>query len=396
MYFKKNIKLKLFNINFLLKLVLILFFTNNVYAKPFKIKIISESKDGGIYSYNMPKIYAKKGRFIETFNKINNLSQKNCLNYSKESFFFTKYIEKKNSTTSSFFIEDGGNIKERGGDPDIGYIPDHSYDVKLFWPHFRFYCGANIEEVLIKHSLRNKIFPQKMFFVSQDNLAFTVGDNNNEYFTTSNNIFSLKKVSQKNRDNIKLALKEINQDRSSSIKDKRGFTKSNLAYANYGDVISQSKKNCEEIGFKINTNKFTNCVLELTKISDNFEMAKYQESLLKERAIKKENLDIKFTYQDKSGSQINKESKWTSFWKEVAWIFYEYGDDILKVALDVKHGTNLSGYNTNSQQVSNNKLRCVNQRIGNVVHQHCNGNNSRVYCSYQQIGNVVHRNCRTK
>ena len=137
-------------------------------------------------------------------------------------------------------------------------------------------------------------------------------------------------------------------------------------------------------------------MLELTKISDNFEMAKYQDSLLKERAIKKENLDIKFTYQDKSGSQINKESKWTSFWKEVAWIFYEYGDDILKVALDVKHGTNLSGYNTNSQQVSNNKLRCVNQRIGNVVHQHCNGNNSRVYCSYQQIGNVVHRNCRTK
>lgn len=82
----------------------------------------------------------------------------------------------------------------------------------------------------------------------------------------------------------------------------------------------------------------------------------------------------------------------------VGWILSEHGDEILKIALDLKYDTNYSGYNT-VNQVSTNRggLRCVSQRVGTVIHQNCKGGGVHIYCMYQRIGKSnVRRTCRDK
>ena len=92
---------------------------------------------------------------------------------------------------------------------------------------------------------------------------------------------------------------------------------------------------------------------------------------------------MSFSYQSKSGENINKESKWNKFWGAVGYIISEHGEEIINAAVDLKYGTSNSTTSSGS---------CVTTRNGNVIHQHCPG----MYCSYVKVGNVVHRNCRQK
>ena len=175
--------------------------------------------------------------------------------------------------------------------------------------------------------------------------------------------------------------------------------KSNIAYADYSTVISESKKICKDIGYEANSDKFGNCVLELMNKSDGYEMAKIQENILITKVKDQENIGLEFSYETSSGQKIKKESKWTKFWQGAAWILYEYGDEIFAVVLDLKYDTNLSGYNTTSQVTSNTGgLKCVSQRVGNVIHQNCKGaGGTHIYCMYQKLGeSMVKRTCRDK
>ena len=76
------------------------------------------------------------------------------------------------------------------------------------------------------------------------------------------------------------------------------------------------------------------------------------EDTLAERA-RQEDLKISFIYETSAGEKITKESKWNKFWQGAGWILREHGDEILKVALDLKYDTNYSGYNTVNQVSTN-------------------------------------------
>ena len=381
--------LKIFSI-----IIIGIFLNTNAYSKVFKTKIIYESEHGGIYAYKNPKFSAKKGRYLDTFRNILDLSEKNCSNYSKNSFFFTKYLTKRTLTSSAILIQKNGDITEWG----LGYIPDDTSAVKLFWNHYRFYCGKNIEEVLVSHSLRNTIFPHKFFHIEEFKLPDRVGDSDSQYVIYKNKKLVLKDVTNENREKIVLKLKETSKDKTSKLKTKHGFAKTNIGYKNYSDIILKAKATCKDIGFKEETDKFSNCVLDLTEVSDSYEDAKLQENILIAKAKKEENIDLEFNYETSSGQKIKKESKWNKFWQGVGWILYEYGDEIFALALDLKYDTNLSGYNSNTEVSSNRGgLRCVSQRVGNVVHQNCKGGRTHIYCMYQKVGkNFVKRTCRDK
>ena len=128
-----------------------LFINTNAYSKAFKTRVIFESEYGGIYSFKNSIVSQPKGRAIAAFEKINNLSNKNCSQYSKNSFIFV------HGGGSNYWVTilTNGQLVEFGP----GYITDHSEEVKLFHNYFRFYCGKNIEEVLVNHSLRDSLFP---------------------------------------------------------------------------------------------------------------------------------------------------------------------------------------------------------------------------------------------
>jgi len=368
-----------------------LFLNTNAYSKAYKTRVVFESEYGGIYSLKNPTFSAPKGRYLETFREINNLSDKNCKNYSKNSFFFVNYSV---NPRSPFTIQKNGDIKEFMP----GFIPDDTIDVKLFWNHYRFYCGGNIEEVLINHSLRDNIFPYKLFHIEPVNMPYHVGDLNSHYVIYKNKQFLLKDVTDENKDKIALKLKEVSKDKISKIKEKSGLVSVNIAGADFGNVIGKAKETCKDLGFNSESEKFSDCVLEVVEISDAYAAAKAQEKILIAKAKEQENIDLEFNYETSSGQKIQKESKWTKFWQGAAWILYEYGDEILALALDLKYDTNLSGYNTTNQVSANSGgLKCVSQRMGKVVHQHCKGaDGTHIYCMYQQIGKSVKRTCRDK
>ena len=378
------------------KILIILFFSlllnSNSYSKPYKTKIVFESEYGGIYALKNPTFTAPKGRYLETFEEINNISEKNCSNYSKKSFFFVKY---QANPRSAFTIQKNGNLKEWSP----GFIPDDTIDVKVFWNHYRFYCGENIEEVLVNHNLKETIFPNKLFHIEHPNLSYHVADHNSEYVIFQNKQFTLNNVTKKNREKIKMTLLEKSELKTGKQKTDKGYTIANTAGSNFGKVLFQAKKVCKDIGFKSDTINSSNCILDLVEVNNGYEEAKIQENLIIQKAKKEENIDVEFTYTSKSGNKINRESKWTKFWQGAAWILYEHGDDIFRVILDAKYDTNYSGYNTKTKvsSINNGAMRCVSQRVGNVIHQNCKGNGVHIYCMYQKLGStMVKRNCREK
>ena len=177
-----------------------------------------------------------------------------------------------------------------------------------------------------------------------------------------------------------------------------GWAEKNIGVADFESAIKQAKKTCKELGFKQESEKISECIMELIEISDAYAVTKAQEKILIAKAKKQENIIVESNYETSSGQKIKKESKWTKFWQGAAWILYEYGDEIFALALDLKYDTNLSGYNSNTEVSSNRGgLRCVSQRVGNVVHQNCKGGRTHIYCMYQKVGkNFVKRTCRDK
>lgn len=380
---KRTISVKLLKIFSII--VIGIFLNTNAYSKVFKTKAIYESEYGGIYAFKNPVFSAKKGSYIDTFREILDLSEKNCSNYSKHSFFFTKLITQRTFTSSVILIELNGDLKEWG----LGYIPDDTTAVKLMWTHFRIYCGENIGEVLVSHSFRNTIFPRKFFHIEEFKLPDRVGDSDSIYAVYKNKQLVLNFVTSENKEKIALKLKETSKDRTAKLKTKKGFATTNLAYADYENIIIKAKATCKDLGFNAESEKIDSCILELAEISDGYEMAKTQERILVARAKKQEDIDMKFSYESESGVVANKESKWNKFWGAVGYIMHEHGEEIINLAVDAYFGT--------SSTASSSNTRCVAQRVGNssVMHMNCRGG-SRTYCSAVRVGNMTHVNCRQK
>ena len=49
------------------------------------------------------------------------------------------------------------------------------------------------------------------------------------------------------------------------------------------DVIQKAKSVCKDIGFKLETQRFDDCAVDLLKISDSFELARTQEYILSKK-----------------------------------------------------------------------------------------------------------------
>ncbi len=181
----------------------------------------------------------------------------------------------------------------------------------------------------------------------------------------------------------------MGKDKTSKIKEKSGLVSVNIAGADFGNLIQESKKVCKDLGFKAESDKIDNCILELMEISNGYEIAKTQERILVARAKKQEDIDMKFSYESESGVVANKESKWNKFWGAVGYIMHEHGEEIINLAVDAYFGT--------SSTTSSANTRCVAQRVGNssVMHMNCRGG-SRTYCSAVRVGNMTHVNCRQK
>ena len=368
-------------------IVLSLFISTNAYSKkPLKTGIIFESENGGIYSIKLPMLSAK-GRWQPAFDIINALAEKNCNQYSKNSYIFLM------PGSAALTIQPNGKLKVNAMKPEPGLVPDSSGQVNWKYDYFRFFCGQNIEEVLINHSISNKIFPAELYHTSN------IGPYTSKYINNKNKQFIVKDVTAENRKKISLKLKEISQDQDTKTTfDTKGMATGNVAKANFGNVIGKAKEVCRDLGFNSESEKFSECVLEVMEISDAYTATKVQENILIAQAKEQENIEVEFNYESSSGQKITKESKWTRFWQGAAWILYEYGDEIFALALDLKYDTNLSGYNSNTEVSSNRGgLRCVSQRVGNVVHQNCKGGRTHIYCMYQKVGkNFVKRTCRDK
>ena len=373
--------IKIFGIIFLS----LLLSTNAYSKKPLKTGIIFESENGGIYSIKLPMV-SGKGRWQPAFDIVNALAEKNCSQYSKNSYMFLK------PGSAALTIQPNGKLKVNAMKTEPGLLPDASKAVNWKYNYYRFFCGQNIEEVLINHSASNKIFPAELYHTSD------IGEYTSKYINNKNKQFIVKDVTEENRKKISLKVKEISQGQTKTTLNTKGMATGNVAKANFGNVIGKAKETCKDLGFNSESEKFSDCVLEVVEISDAYAAAKAQENILIAKAKEQENIDLEFNYETSSGQKIQKESKWTKFWQGAAWILYEYGDEILALALDLKYDTNLSGYNT-TEQVSANSggLRCVSQRRGKVVHQNCKGaDGTHIYCMYQQIGKHVKRTCRDK
>jgi len=359
-------------------IVLSLFISTNAYSKkPLKTGIIFESENGGIYSIKLPMLSAK-GRWQPAFDIINALAEKNCNQYSKNSYIFLM------PGSAALTIQPNGKLKVNAMKPEPGLVPDSSGQVNWKYDYFRFFCGQNIEEVLINHSISNKIFPEELYHTSD------IGEYTSKYINNKNKQFIVKDVTAENRKKISLKLKEISQDQDAKTTlNTKGMATGKVAKANFGDVIGKAKEVCEDLGFNSESEKFDSCVLEVMEISNGYEIAKIQERILVARAKKQEDIDMKFSYESESGVVANKESKWNKFWGAVGYIMHEHGEEIINLAVDAYFGT--------SSTTSSANTRCVAQRVGNssVMHMNCRGG-SRTYCSAVRVGNMTHVNCRQK
>ena len=182
---------------------------------------------------------------------------------------------------------------------------------------------------------------------------------------------------------------------SEKVYNQKGRVTHNVGKIDSEAVFEKAKKICKEIGFNIQSEKFTKCSMDLAGTASGFELARNQEYLLSKQIQKKENINMSFAYEPKSGKKMNEESKWTKFWKEVAWVMYENQDEIIKVILDLKYDTNLSGYNSSNEHSNNSKaLRCTGQRTGKVIHETCRGGGVTLRCTTQILGKMAKRTCR--
>ena len=374
-------------IKFLGILFLIFLVNTNAHSKkPLKTDVVFESEYGGIYSIKLP-MFSGKGRWQPSFDIINDLSQKNCNRYSKKSFLLLS------KGSSAMTVRTNGKIKVNAVKSDQGLLMDYSVRMSVSHNYFRFFCGGNIEEILINFSTSNKFFSENVFKFS------VIGTSPTGYLQFINKRYKFNKIQENTRENIALKLKELSEDRDYELKtNKQGIVTGNIAKANFGEVINKAKNLCKELGFTTESEKYSECILEVIEINDAYNATKNQENILIARAKEKENIKVEFNYETSSGQQIKKASKWTKFWQGAAWIMYEYGDEIFAVILDLKYDTNYSGYNTSNQVSSNTGgLRCVSQRVGNVIHQNCKGGRTHIYCMYQKVGtSFVKRTCRDK
>ena len=86
------------------------------------------------------------------------------------------------------------------------------------------------------------------------------------------------------------------------------------------------------------------------------------------QVVKKQDINHTFSFEDKSGQKISKNSGdglWKQFWGTVGYVLYEYGDIILDAAIEAKYGS--------TQQTNTPKMKCVSQRVGSskMVHTTC-------------------------
>ena len=369
-------------LKFLLIIMLSIFFNTNSYSKTLKTETVAENEYGGLYRVKMRMFSAKK-RWQPTFDKINDMAEKNCSIYSKNSYLFV--ISGQNNLT----IQPDGKLKVNAMKAEQGYIPDYSFTTKMYWDTYRFFCGQNLDDALNNHALRYKIFSTELFSNSK------INDSAIKYVSNKNNDhrYEVKDVPTELK-NKEREIFEVDQTQYTAT----GWAESKTGVADFESAIKQAKKTCKELGFKKESEKISECIMELIEISDAYAVTKAQEKILIAKAKKQENIIVESNYETSSGQKIKKESKWTKFWQGAAWILYEYGDEIFALALDLKYDTNLSGYNSNTEVSSNRGgLRCVSQRVGNVVHQNCKGGRTHIYCMYQKVGkNFVKRTCRDK
>jgi len=369
-------------IKFLLIITLSIFFNTNSYSKTLKTEIVAENEYGGLYAIKQPMFSAKR-RWQPTFNKVNDMAERNCNNYSKNSYLFVI------SGLSNLTIQPDGKLKVNALKQEQGYVPDYSYTTRMYWDTYRFFCGRNLDDALNNHALRYKIFSPELFSNS------IINDSAVKYISNKNNDhrYEVKDVPEELK-NAKRETFEVDQTQYTTT----GWAEKNIGVADFESAIKQAKKTCKELGFKQESEKISECIMELIEISDAYAVTKAQEKILIAKAKKQENIIVESNYETSSGQKIKKESKWTKFWQGAAWILYEYGDEIFALALDLKYDTNLSGYNSNTEVSSNRGgLRCVSQRVGNVVHQNCKGGRTHIYCMYQKVGkNFVKRTCRDK
>ena len=368
-------------IKFLVILTLTFLINSNAHSKkPFKTDIIFESEYGGIYSIKLP-MFGGKGRWQPSFDIINDLSQKNCNLYSKESFLLL------NRGKSTLTVRTNGKLKVNTIKAEQGLVPDNSAHMSVAHNYFRFFCGNNIEEVLINFATSKKFFSENVY-----NLSY-IGTVSTDYLQY-NNGYKVSKISNETKKKITLKLKEVSQDHDYVLKtNEQGIITGNIAKVNFGDVINEAKKLCKELGFATESEKYSECILEVMEINDAYNAAKNQENMLIAKAKEQENIKIEFSYESKSGQTINKESKWTKFWQGAAWILYEHGDDIFKVILDLKYDTNYSGYFTKTAS-NTQRLRCTGQRVGDVIYENCRGGGVRMKCRTTILGTIAQRRCR--
>ena len=382
-----------------LKIILILFLGlnlyTNAYSKPFESKIIFESEFGGIYAFKNPWFHAPKGSYINSFKEINNLSTSNCNKYSKKSYFFVQYLD--TDIRSMFTIQKNGDLLE-GKNP--GFIPDDTVDVKLMWNHYRFYCARDMVELFANHSSRATIFPFKFFNIVSFNIPYVVGDISANFAIFENNKFFIKNRQEEETLQVQLNLKINNANSISTVRNWEHIVDGNIGYANYKNIISEAKRLCEKIGYKDGTENYVSCIFKLMNISDSYEQVKIQDNIFSSNVKNKANIKVESRYLSSNGNAItnNEEGLFKRLWKGVSWVMYEHGEEILNLILDLKFGTNYSGYNT-SAQVSNNRggLVCVQQRLGDVIHQNCKGGGVHIYCMYVRITDMtIRKTCRDK
>ncbi len=330
-------------------------------------------------------MFTAKKRWPPTFNKINSLAEKNCNIYSKNSYLFLT------PGASYSVILPNGKFESHATKQTQGYIPDSETTSRWNYDTFRFFCGKNLDDALNNHALRYKIFSTEIFRNSYTN------DKTTNYISNINNnlTYEVKKVPKELKDKKR---ESVEVDQTQYTTEGSGWAEQNVGVADFESAIKQAKKTCKELGFKEKSKKISECIMELIEISDAYAVTKAQEKILIAKAKEQENIVLESNYETSSGQKIKKESKWTKFWQGAAWILYEYGDEIFALALDLKYDTNLSGYNSNTEVSSNSGgLRCVSQRVGNVVHQNCKGGRTHIYCMYQLVGkNFVKRTCRDK
>jgi hypothetical protein len=153
--------------------------------------------------------------------------------------------------------------------------------------------------------------------------------------------------------------------------------------------ITVAKRQCEMTGLKTGTDEQNHEMMGCVA----YVYAKIEERNLSSKLKEKENIELKSDYESKSGEKITKDSKWQKFWSGVGWILQNHGEDIFNVILDVKYGTNYSGFN--EQKVSNSgRLRCTHQRVGDIIYQNCGGGGTHIKCTYTILYETVFRKCR--